>query len=263
VIDRSKVAGYEAGAVQPRCCHLIIGLILLVASLFFLIGGENSIWLGLRMLNPMVYVRFFGGKHCRHLGVCGIEAPLKVETSSLVQLSTPMPSGMSSLLQADVHTSVAKASPSPGATFLELRPSGHLLAKRDLLAKRARTESSSFPSLAPTRSKSPGVESSLVEEPSLAGPSQTIQPTSPRLQKKKIPRQRQLQKYRSDDTQQLSCRLPNVKIFLLGSTAMVQNVNATKIIVGLSLAWATAQAQALHLNRVKGLMHEEIVQRCT
>jgi len=173
VLDRSKVAGYEAGAVQPRCCHLIIGLILLVASLFFLIGGENSIWLGLRMLNPMVYVRFFGGKHCRHLGVCGIEAPLKVETSSLVQLSTPMPSGMSSLLQADVHTSAAKASPSPGATFLELRPSGHLLAKRDLLAKRARTESSSFPSLAPTRSKSPGVESSLVEEPSLAGASQS------------------------------------------------------------------------------------------
>jgi hypothetical protein len=151
VLTRDKVAGYEAGAVQPRCCHLFCGLSMFLIGFIFFAFGHDAIWVSLRLLNPYLAMRMFGGAACRGIGWCGVrrtdsnmgqpvfgEETLKYGPNSS---SAPVVAKDSSLLQQRAsttqkihpHTSksarLAKATASSASAFLELRSSGSLILK--------------------------------------------------------------------------------------------------------------------------------------
>jgi hypothetical protein len=126
VVSRDKIAGYSSGAVQPRCWHLCLGSVLLLVSMVFIIGGNGAIVLALRALNPMSWMRTFGGSRCRELGLCGGGEP----SSSLMQLSpavAEVPLSTAKLEQADPRQNDHQR-----GSFLELRPSGHMLKHQRL-----------------------------------------------------------------------------------------------------------------------------------
>jgi hypothetical protein len=150
VLAREKVAGYEAGAVQPRCCHLCAGLCMFILGFLFFAFGHDAIWVSLRLLNPYLAMRMFGGAACRGIGWCGVrrtdwnvgqpgdEQPLKYGPNSS---SVQVVKNISSLLQEEAfktmkihpHASknnrLAKAATSSASTFLEMRSSGSLILK--------------------------------------------------------------------------------------------------------------------------------------
>jgi len=136
VISRDKVAGYDAGVVQPKCWHLVLGIVLLVVGTVVMAGGQHILVAGARWLHPVLWVRFLSGGACRHVGLCGIGGTSKAD--SLVQLSeaqfrrtAPLDStvGEHRLDSRRHHAHVEQVA--DGRQHAELRPSGNLQRLRE------------------------------------------------------------------------------------------------------------------------------------
>jgi len=121
VISRDKVAGYDAGVVQPRRCHLVLGILLFTVSCLFLIGDESAIVMAACWLNPDLWVQSLRGQACSHFGLCGVGG--KSTPDAVLPLKAEVPPG-------DAHAWARRAPQRSGGTFLELRASGHLRDQR-------------------------------------------------------------------------------------------------------------------------------------
>lgn len=145
VIPREAVAGYDAGAVKPQIGHLLLGMLLITVSGLFLIDGESAISMAACWLNPDLLVQSWRGNACRHFGLCAVGG--KPTPDAVVPLKAEVPPGAvkptadadvplkPEVSPDDVPVLAQHALQRSGATFLELRASGHLRNQRPRSSK--------------------------------------------------------------------------------------------------------------------------------